>query len=135
MMSVMCIYHPVLAKVHELKIEKENLEEYFRQLVFIKGILEYILIEYSDKERQSFHIELKDPKYNYLCPHYIASSLNSLLNDSPSIRNSFSKTEIEKYIERLKQEISSTNERINTIIRDIKIFPSEFPTIQKGENK
>lgn len=117
---------PIKAKIRELYIEKENLEEYFRQLIFIKNILDYILIEYSSKERQSFEIKLKEPKYNYL-NYYIYRSLNSLLYDNPSdINTIFSKPDIEKYIEKLKQEIHSVNARLTYIIRDIHRYTRKY---------
>lgn len=114
-------YFPVRAKIEELKKEKEQLEEYYRQLIFIKKILEYIIIEYSDNERRNFNITLKDPKYSYL-NNYIIRSLNTLLKDSPSLNNSFSKIEIEEYIKKLYEESEKVDARISAIIHGIERF-------------
>ena len=114
-------HYPVHAKIEELKKEKGQLEEYYRQLIFIKKILEYIIIEYSDNERRSFNITLKDPKYFYL-NDYIIQALNTLLKDSPSLNNSFSKIEIEEYIKKLYEESEKVDTRISAIIYGIERF-------------
>jgi hypothetical protein len=114
-------HYPVYAKIEELKKEKEQLEEYYRQLIFIKKILEYIIIEYSDNERRNFNIVLKDPKYIYL-NDYIIQALNTLLKDSPSLNNSFSKIEIEEYLKKLYEESEKVDARINAIIHGIQRF-------------
>ena len=114
-------HYPVHAKIEELKKEKGQLEEYYRQLIFIKKMLEYIIIEYSDNERRSFNIALKDPKYLYL-NDYIIQALNALLKDSPSLNNSFSKIEIEEYIKKLYEESEKVDTRISAIIYGIERF-------------
>ena len=120
-------HYPVHAKIEELKKEKEQLEEYYRQLIFIKKILEYIIIEYSDDERRNFNIELKDPKYFY-SNYYVIRSLNTLLKDSPSLDNSFSKIEIEEYIKKLYEESEKVDTRICAIMHGIQRF-------EKNKNK
>lgn len=120
-------HYPIYAKIEELKKEKEQLEEYYRQLIFIKKILEYIVIEYSDDERRNFNIVLKDPKHSY-SNYYIIRSLNTLLKDSFSLDNSFSKIEIEEYIKKLYEESEKVNARISAIIHGIQLF-------EKNKNK
>lgn len=111
-------YNPLKAKAKELKKEKENLEEYFRQLMFIKYILEYIIIDYSNEDRQNFIFDFETKKNNGYSYNFV-EGLNILLNDFPSHNKNFSKIEIIKYIRRLDKEIENTDLRINRIISQL----------------
>ena len=106
--------YPIKNKINELKREKEQLEEYYRQLIFIIKILRHILSIYSNESRRSFSI---DKEWDNC---FIIEALNSLLKDVPSFSsNSFSKVEIEGYIKELTQELELVDVRIKYIINEM----------------
>ena len=111
-------YFPISAYIKKLKQEKENLEEYHKQLSFIELMLNYIILSYSDSERENFNINLENPKY-YWISSYPVQAINILFKDSLSNKNSFSKTEIIEYIKKIKNEMFLVNEYLNNIIKEL----------------
>lgn len=111
-------YSPIGTHIKKLKQEKENLEEYHKQLSFIELMLNYIVVNYSDSKRENFNINLENPKYNWI-NSCIVQAINILFKDSLSNKNSFSKTEIKEYIKKIKNEMFLVNGYLDNIIKEL----------------
>lgn len=113
---------PLEFQIYKLKEEKKRLEEYIRHLLFINKILVHTFSHshcYFSK-RKTFTLDLNKNDY------YIIEALNILLNDVPSrSSNVFSIEEVKNYINRIDNEISCAEDRIDNIISQLNEYRKE----------
>ena len=96
-------------KPSELRKEKKNLEEYYTQLLFILRTLDLVLPPIDLKpERKTIYL-------NENLEYVLGPALNGLLYDQIGKKDCFSKEDIYKYQDKLRQELDNIEKRIKGI--------------------
>ena len=114
-------YCPIGTHIEKLKQEKENLEEYHRQLSFIYDMLYYVVSKFSVDKRKNLKIILDESKYNWINSSFI-EAMNILFRDSLSANNSFSREEILDYIKKLEAEMTLVNGYLNNVVQELEKY-------------
>lgn len=119
-------YYPIDFQINKLKEEKEELEEYLRHLLFITKLLKYILENnhYWSSKRKTF--TLKPQEENGYKEYYLIEALNILINDAPSSQSQvFSFEKIKNYYDKIQNEISIAEKRIDRIWIQLREYEKE----------